>query len=161
MFISSADLPIENSFIRASSFKDKQWANDNDSFLFPSNSENKNVTLFKFGKNNNAFIASVSGIINTERFCEREWDDSQVYNCEIKLPDTRTINEYYYIENEKITILSALGDNKYMGKIKGFQDINNDGVLDIIFEHAIYFSNENGFLAYDLITNKVWEEERC
>ena len=161
LFISSADLPIENSFIRASSFKDKQWANDNDSFLFPSNSENKNVTLFKFGKNNNAFIASVSGIINTERFCEREWDDSQVYNCEIKLPDTRTINEYYYIENEKITILSALGDNKYMGKIKGFQDINNDGVLDIIFEHAIYFSNENGFLAYDLITNKVWEEERC
>ena len=156
LFISSADVPIENSFIKASPLKDKQWANDNDSLLFPSNSENKNVTLYKFGKNNNAFIASVSGTINTMRGCNPEWEDPYAYNCDIYLPDTNTFSAYYYIENDKIILLSQPFD-----EIKGFQDINNDGVLDIIFGRAIYFSNENGFLIYDLITNGVWEEDRC
>ena len=157
LFISSADVPIENSFIKASPLKDKQWANDNDSLLFPSNSENKNVTLYKFGKNNNAFIASVSGTINTMRGCNPEWEDPYAYNCDIYLPDTNTFSAYYYIENEKITLLSQY----FSDEIKGFQDINNDGVLDIIFGRTIYFSNENGFLIYDLITNNVWEEDRC
>ena len=156
LFISGADLPIENSFINATPLKDKKWANDNDSLLFPSNSENKNVTLYKFGKNNNAFIASVSGIINTVRGCDRGWDDPSIYNCEIFYPIKSTFNAYYYVENEKITLLSQSFD-----EIKGFQDINNDGVLDIIFGKTIYFSNENGFLIYDLITNRVGEEERC
>ena len=156
LFISSTDLTIENSFINASPLKDKSWANDNDSLLFPSNSENKNVTLYKFGENNNAFIASVSGTINSVRNCEPEWDDPYAYNCEIFYPIKSTFNAYYYVENEKIILLSQSFD-----EIKGFQDINNDGVLDIIFGETIYFSNENGFLIYDLITNKVWEEERC
>ena len=157
LFISIADLPIENSFLNATPLKDKQWANDNDSLLFPSNSENKNVTLYKFGKNNNAFIASVSGTINSARGCDPEWDDPSAYNCDIYLPDTNTFSAYYYIENEKITLLSQY----FSDEIKGFQDINNDGVLDIIFGRTIYFSNENGFLIYDLITNNVWEEDRC
>ena len=156
MFISSADLPIENSFIKASPLKDKQWANDNDSLLFPSSSENKNVTLYKFGKKNNTFIASVSGIINTVRGCEPEWDDSHVYNCEINLPDTTAFNAYYYIEGDKVLLLSYFDD-----EIKGFQDINNDGILDIVMRKRIYFSNENGFYIYNLITNQVERGERC
>jgi hypothetical protein len=156
LFISSADLPIENSFIKASPLKDKQWANDNDSLLFPSSSENKNVTLYKFGKKNNTFIASVSGIINTVRGCEPEWDDSHVYNCEINLPDTTTFNAYYYIEGDKVLLLSYFDD-----EIKGFQDINNDGILDIVMRKRIYFSNENGFYIYNLITNQVERGDRC
>ena len=45
--------------------------------------------------------------------------------------------------------------------IKGFQDINNDGILDIVMRKRIYFSNENGFYIYNLITNQVNEQERC
>ena len=63
---------------------------------------------------------------------------------------------YYYIEGDKVRLLSYFNDD-----IKGFQDINNDGILDIIMRKRIYFSNENGFYIYNLITNQVNEQERC
>ena len=163
LFISTADLVIDNSFINASPFKHNQWADAYDDLLFPSNSDNKNVTFHKFGYNN-ALIASVSAntlaLSNPCMFGEEEAferKDSPIrYNCNIKYPVKRDYSAYYYIEGDKVLLLSYFDD-----EIKGFQDINNDGILDIVMRKRIYFSNEKGFYIYNLITNQRDEMERC
>ena len=163
LFISTADLLIDNSFINASPFRDKQWADAYDDLLFPSNSDNKNVTFHKFGYNN-ALIASVSAntlalsnpcIVGEEEAYERK-DSPFRYNCDIKYLVKRDYSAYYYIEGDKVLLLSYFDD-----EIKGFQDINNDGILDIVMRKRIYFSNENGFYIYNLITNQVNKGDRC
>ena len=164
LFISTADLRIENSLIDASPFKNKELEDTYDDLLFPSNSDNKNVTFHKFGYNN-ALIASVSAntlalsnpcmMFGEEEAFERK--DSPIrYNCNIKYPVKRDYSAYYYIEGDKVLLLSYFDD-----EIKGFQDINNDGVLDIVMRKRIYFSNEKGFYIYNLITNQRDEKERC
>ena len=162
--ISTADLVIDNSFINTSPFKHNQWADAYDDLLFPSNSDNKNVTFHKFGYNN-ALIASVSAntlalsnpcmMFGEEEAFERK--DSPIrYNCNIKYPVKRDYSAYYYIEGDKVLLLSYFDD-----EIKGFQDINNDGILDIVMRKRIYFSNEKGFYIYNLITNQRDQMERC
>ena len=164
LFISTADLRIENSLIDASPFKNKELEDTYDDLLFPSNSDNKNVTFHKFGYNN-ALIASVSAntlalsnpcmMFGEEEAFERK--DSPIrYNCNIKYPVKRDYSAYYYIEGDKVLLLSYFDD-----EIKGFQDINNDGILDIVMRKRIYFSNEKGFYIYNLITNQRDEMERC
>jgi hypothetical protein len=163
LFISTADLVIDNSFINTSPFKHNQLADAYDDLLFPSNSDNKNVTFHKFGYNN-ALIASVSAntlaLSNPCMFGEEEAferKDSPIrYNCNIKYPVKRDYSAYYYIEGDKVLLLSYFDD-----EIKGFQDINNDGILDIVMRKRIYFSNEKGFYIYNLITNQRDEIERC
>ena len=163
LFISTADLRIENSLIDASPFKNKELEDTYDDLLFPSNSDVKNVTFFKFGEDN-ALIAFVSAttlalsnpcFVDEEEAYERK--DSPIrYNCDIKYPVKMDYSAYYYIEGDKVRLLSYFNDD-----IKGFQDINNDGILDIVMRKRIYFSNENGFYIYNLITNQVNEQERC